>query len=339
MPNRQPNFVSSRHYVELAEQFIDIGFWNADIRGGEIRGTDGFSRLTGLPRGEAINFQRWISLLHPDDRENFRALFSIATMGESVSREVRLVQRNHPPRWVRIAAEHSAVNGRLVGLIQGLSSDREARAAVYRERARLTTFLDMTREIFWSMDLAGTIIDRRGWQAITGQDPDEAENVGWETVIHPDDRDRVLEKWSICLREEVAFESYHRLRYADGMYKRVLARCMPVRQENGAIIEWLGGIQEIWRVECAEPRLDHIAALKPQQLRAARAMLGWSADRLAHEAGVSPATIRRYETTDEHMKEVTVSAILAVLNRHGIVMSYSSGSIGVTLAIENEPQA
>lgn len=335
MPNRQPSFVSSRHYVELVEQFIDIGFWNADLGVGEIRGTDGFFKLTSLPRGEVITLQRWVSLVHPDDREDFRAIFSIATMGESVSREVRLVQRNRLPRWVRIIAEHSAANGRLVGLIQDLSGDREARAAVYRERKRLATFLDMTREIFWTMDRAGAVIDLRGWEAATGQTPDEIERDGWEAMIHPDDREPVYAKWSNCLREEAAFESCCRLRYADGSYKRVLARCMPVRHENGTIIEWLGGIQEVWRIEGAESRQDRIAP-KSQQLRAARAMLGWSADRLAHEAGVSPATIRRYETTDEHMKEVTVSAILAVLRQHGIVMSYSSGTVGLSLALGNQ---
>ena len=35
------------------------------------------------------------------------------------------------------------------------------------------------------------------------------------------------------------------------------------------------------------------------QIRAARALLGWSQQRLADEAGVSPITIKRLEASDE----------------------------------------
>ncbi len=37
MPHTQPNFVSSRHYVDVTERFINIGFWNADKGMGEVR--------------------------------------------------------------------------------------------------------------------------------------------------------------------------------------------------------------------------------------------------------------------------------------------------------------
>lgn len=331
MQNRQPNFISSRHYVQLAEQFISIGFWNADMASGEIRGTDGFLRLLNLSTGEALTVQRWVSMLHPEDSEDLRSVFSLSGMGVSVSRDVRVVQDDRPPRWIRVAAERSVSTGRLAGLVQDLSAEREAKAAIYQARARLATFADATSGVFWTVDPAGTIVDLTGWEAMTGQAIGECHAAGWIAMIHPDERAGLAEKWAACLRDHIPFESRYRLRYADGVYRQVLARCLPVFHEDGTVIEWLGGLQEIWRLATTETDTDRTrtSILKPQQLRAARAMLGWPATRLAAEAGISAATISRYEATDEHMKDATVTAIIAALERHGIVLTHCADGIGI----------
>jgi AcrR family transcriptional regulator len=66
-------------------------------------------------------------------------------------------------------------------------------------------------------------------------------------------------------------------------------------------------------------------------------MLGWSAEELAEQAGVSTATIRRYETTGEHMKEATVSAIVGALARHGLILTASATDVGVKLRRPDAP--
>ena len=332
MHSKQPNFISSRHYVQLAEQFAGLGFWNADMASGEIRGTDGFLRLLNLSKGETLTVQRWISLIHPEDGEELRSIFAVSGMSVPVSRDVRVMQDGRPPRWIRIVAERAPSASGLAGLVQDLTAEREAKAAVYRERARLSAFVGATGGVLWSVDPAGTVVDLTGWEALTGQGIDECHALGWTAMVHPDDRERLVEDWAACLGEQTPFEGHFRLHYKDGQYRRVLARCLPVRHEGGVVIEWLGGIQEIWRLEAAvaqdgEPN----AVLKPQQLRAARAMLGWPAARLAAEAGVSAATISRYETTDEHMKEATIAAIVAALERNGIVLAGDADAIGITL--------
>lgn len=59
-------------------------------------------------------------------------------------------------------------------------------------------------------------------------------------------------------------------------------------------------------------------ALKPEQLRAARAMLRIGVRELADEAGVAPFTITRFETGKGGMQSASVEKIEAVLTRAGI---------------------
>lgn len=335
MQQKQPSFVSSRHYMDVAERFLDVGFWNADMTTGEVRGTDGFYRILGLPRDEAFSLHRWVSLLHPDDREDFRSLYAVVTMGVSVSREVRLVDGDRPPRRIRIAVEEPTTMNRIVGLVQDAAAEREAKAALYRERARLNAFIEMVGGAFWARDLNSVVGDLRGWDSMTGQPPVQCGKEGWLEAIHPDDRERIEETREACERDGLPRDISYRLLYADGQYREVLARTTPVRQENGTPMEWIGLIEETWRRDTVGSQND--PTLRPQQLRAARVMLGWSAETLAQEAGVSIATIRRYETTGEHMKDATVSAIVAALARHGLVLTSSSTEMGLRLRHSHMP--
>jgi PAS domain S-box-containing protein len=332
MPQKQPNFVSSRHYVDVAERFLDVGFWNADLTTGEVHGTDGFFRILGLPRGETFNLHQWAALLHPEDREDFRSIYPVVTMGVSISREVRLVDRQRPPRWIRIAVEEPTAADRIVGLVQDSAAEREARAVLYRERARLNAFIDMAGGVFWARDLNGVVGDLRGWERITGQDQAQCGTEDWMKAIHPDDRTRVEALRAACEQDALARDISYRLLYADGQYRQVLARTTPVRHENGTPMEWIGLIEETWRRDAANAESEG-TALRPQQLRAARVMLGWSAEELAEQAGVSTATIRRYETTGEHMKDATVTAIVAALGRHGLVLTSSATAMGLKLRL------
>ncbi|HVM99943.1 MAG TPA: helix-turn-helix domain-containing protein [Caulobacteraceae bacterium] len=57
------------------------------------------------------------------------------------------------------------------------------------------------------------------------------------------------------------------------------------------------------------------------QIRAARALLGWSQQRLADEAGVSPITIKRLEASDEvfQARFETVIKVKAAVEAAGVV--------------------
>jgi transcriptional regulator with XRE-family HTH domain len=70
------------------------------------------------------------------------------------------------------------------------------------------------------------------------------------------------------------------------------------------------------------------------QIRAARALLGWSQDQLARRAGVGLATLRRIEQTEGIVKGnfSTVLKIQKALEQAGIQFNENeSGQIGVRL--------
>lgn len=77
-----------------------------------------------------------------------------------------------------------------------------------------------------------------------------------------------------------------------------------------------------------------------QQLRAARALLNWSAGELAERAGVHIATVQRMERHDGQVRgnAATVETILGALEASGIEFMNDEGRQGVVLRTpEREP--
>jgi len=71
----------------------------------------------------------------------------------------------------------------------------------------------------------------------------------------------------------------------------------------------------------------------PQQVRAARALLGWSRERLAEKAGVGASTIKAFENETSDTKVSIARAIEAALIRAGVqfLEPDQAGGAGVRL--------
>jgi PAS domain S-box-containing protein len=63
--------------------------------------------------------------------------------------------------------------------------------------------------------------------------------------IHPEDIPRVLKKWRAALAAGESSEDEMRLRRADGEYRWFLVRTVPLRDEHGSVVKWLGASIDI----------------------------------------------------------------------------------------------
>jgi predicted transcriptional regulator len=65
--------------------------------------------------------------------------------------------------------------------------------------------------------------------------------------------------------------------------------------------------------------------IKPAQLRAARALIGWSRDSLAKAAGTTERTIARIEDADTAPRASTMAAIRTALEAAGVLFIAENG--------------
>jgi PAS domain S-box-containing protein len=78
------------------------------------------------------------------------------------------------------------------------------------------------------------------WQQFTGLPPEDALGWNWEAVLHPDDKAKFIGDLRAALSSGHPLETEVRTRRADGEYRCLLIRNVPLRDELGNVIKWYG---------------------------------------------------------------------------------------------------
>ena len=132
-------------------------------------------------------------------------------------------------------------------VMQRLLIERQDRAAIAALEARqreLQHMLDSVPGIAWSVDHAGNFdMFSARWKEVTGREPPRTAD-DWADFIHPDDYARSRASWDKAFGEERLSNDEWRLRQADGSYRWVLSRAMPVDGEPGGR-RWFGTVIDI----------------------------------------------------------------------------------------------
>lgn len=110
-----------------------------------------------------------------------------------------------------------------------------------RAELRFRALAEATSQIVWIVSPDG-IHDRdtATWQAFTGLGAADVAGWNWLNAIHPDDRPRTQADWADAVATGATFETEYRLRRADGAYRHMWVRGVPVRDPAGNVLEWVG---------------------------------------------------------------------------------------------------
>jgi len=108
------------------------------------------------------------------------------------------------------------------------------------------------------------------WLEYLGVTLDKVTGWNWTAFVHPEDVEGIVAKWRACLAIGEVFEYETRVRRADGEYRWMFHRKVPLRDANGNIVKWYGSSLDIEERKAAE-----------EALRSSEAYLG-EAQRLSH---------------------------------------------------------
>ncbi|WP_160737851.1 PAS domain-containing protein [Altericroceibacterium indicum] len=196
----------------------------------------------------------------------------------------------------------------------------------------LVRFLRGIARVTFLVSASGYSIDIDEWTKLTGQTREEIRGLGWIGALHKDDAARAEAAWQTAITHGTSYNTDYRIRCTDGIYRWFNARAEPVFNEDGRIIHWVGAILAIAgsnRFNTKDMIGDNFEDIRPAALRAARAMLNWSAERLAEEAGISRSTIRRLESDHSHVsaRRSNIIRILDAFQAAGLILIGERGVV------------
>jgi PAS domain S-box-containing protein len=111
---------------------------------------------------------------------------------------------------------------------------------------RFQTLAETIPQIVWIADSNGrtSFINKR-WHEMTGTQESDGLGNGWMEAVHPDDRAPCQEKWDKCMCSGQTFEIEYRLHDATHSYRWYLDRAVPLRDDQGVILQWVGTCTDI----------------------------------------------------------------------------------------------
>lgn len=238
--------------------------------------------------------------VHPDDVTGVVENWGTALMaGEPYGDEMRLRRADGEYRWFLVRSEPLRDKQGNIVKWYGSSIDIEDRK---RAELEARTLINAIPDQIWSGPPDGTndYVNAR-WRSETGLTMEDVRGDGWQTLVHPDDRERVLKAWQYSVQTGMPYEQEERHRTADGTYRWYLNRGVPLRDDEGRIIRWYGTNTDIEDRKQAEEKLKHSEFQLAQAQRLAHIGswdwdlhtngVTWS-DELYHIFGLQPGTIR-----------------------------------------------
>jgi len=90
------------------------------------------------------------------------------------------------------------------------------------------------------------------WLDYLGVTLDKVTGWNWTAVVHPEDVEGIVAKWRACLATGEIFEYETRVRRADGEYRWMFHRKVPLRDASGNIVKWYGSSLDIEERKTAE---------------------------------------------------------------------------------------
>ncbi|TCD00252.1 PAS domain S-box protein [Pedobacter frigidisoli] len=116
-----------------------------------------------------------------------------------------------------------------------------ARKKIEESEQRFQAAVKAVQGILWTNNASGEMEGEQvGWALLTGQTNKEYQGYGWTNAVHPDDVKPTVEAWNEAVKERKTFIFEHRLKTKNGEWRDFSIRAIPLLNDDGILIQWVG---------------------------------------------------------------------------------------------------
>ncbi|BDA68310.1 hypothetical protein CAL7716_024760 [Calothrix sp. PCC 7716] len=237
-----------------------VGISHTDIDGRILRTNPKFCQIVGYEASELLSM-RFQDITHAGDLLLELSLQQKLLKLEQTSyhMEKRYIRCDGTLVWIKLSASVICdSNGKpieLIKVIEDISDRKNAELALRRSEERYRSLVAATSQIVCISDENGNLTHMFAGRGYRVKDIEGLQRVGWVERIHPEDLPQVQQAWQSAHCNKSFYEIEHRLMDADGNYRYMQTRAVPVFSEDGNVREWISAITDISTRKQAEAEL------------------------------------------------------------------------------------
>src|SRR5262249_4702218 len=192
----------------------------------------------------------FVPFVHPDDRPRALEIFHQLLRGETpVLSELRVLFKSGAVHTWEFTATPQFRDGTVESIlvIARDTTERKHVEAALRDSEERFRLLSASSPIgIFSNNVAGACLYTNPcWQEIAGMTLEESLGEGWANAIAPDDRDKVLAVWQVCVGEGRKFAQEFRLRRPSGELRWVRAQATVLQSAASTPLGYVGTVEDI----------------------------------------------------------------------------------------------
>jgi diguanylate cyclase (GGDEF)-like protein/PAS domain S-box-containing protein len=222
-----------------------LGVWDHNLSLGTRYYSDTWKAMRGMAPDEEADgdYETWIALIHPDDREFVVKAIDRQNAGDQDYQIFEYRERHKDGHWIWIECRGACVEWddqgiplRLVGTDTDITARKEAEERLAHMSRRLDLALDISGIGVFESDLdAGTVEwDARLLTIYGMKDPVRAAmSDAWTEALHPDDRERVNATVAKNIARQTGFQHEFRIIRGDGAERVIRAKAAFFIDGNG----------------------------------------------------------------------------------------------------------
>jgi PAS domain S-box-containing protein len=311
-------FESENRFRLMVESIDDYAMFMVDPKGFITSWNRGAERLTGYSENEALG--QPFSILYPKNEiSKDHAIYELAMARQ---------KGRHEEEGLRVRKDgtvyHAQIivwpvedkSGEVVGfakITRDITLRKMAEQALKDSEAKFRIMTDAMPQMVWSALPNGQqdYINQQ-WFHFTGAEKKSELGVGWLDQVHPDDKALVSDAWHQSIATGNNFEGQFRLHHMSETYRWTLGRALPVRNEQGKIIRWMGTLTDIHEQKRAETTLyestrrkDEYLAMLAHELRNPLAPIRNSTELLRRFTNADNIIINSLDVIDRQVAHMT----------------------------------
>ncbi|NJR53027.1 MAG: PAS domain S-box protein [Leptolyngbyaceae cyanobacterium CSU_1_3] len=248
----------SEEQLQIGVQVAGVALAHFDYASNMVTLSPEAATLYGIDE-LTVTRDRLHATFHPDEQAMMAQIIAqvIDPAGDSwFARDHRVVWQNGEVRWLSVrkqvffdrSGEIPRPDYAILAAID-ITDRKQLQEALYQSEERLRLIADTIPLIVWTTDPYGNYGDtdyvNQRWTEYTGLTAEQATAYGWQNLIYSEDLPAVQAFWSEACETALLYEIEYRLRRADGMYRWHLVKGLPLRNEQGQVIKWIGTCTDI----------------------------------------------------------------------------------------------